>query len=253
MIAMLNKSNKFFLIIIIAITISNKSTFGSEAYFDLSDQEINIETDFNGKEVIIFGLTDPSFDTILIIKGPNKNVMLSMKERLFGLWFETKKIIYKDIPSIFFISSSAPVNQILKEDIIIKKGLLLEKLLINTITKRNFINQNNLDNWDDNLIRLQKDKGLYHKYELKIVDEKLFQTRIFFPSKTIPGIYNVDIYQIKNNKIINEKNKRIIIKKTGIGEKIYQFAQKQPISYGILSILFAVISGLTAAGAFRRL
>ena len=40
---------------------------------------------------------------------------------------------------------------------------------------------------------------------------------------------------------------------TGIGEKIYQFAQKQPIYYGILSILFAVISGLTAAGAFRRL
>ena len=64
-------------------TISNKSTFGNEAYFDLSDQEINIETDFNGKEVIIFGLTDPSFDTILVIKGPNKNVMLSMKERLF--------------------------------------------------------------------------------------------------------------------------------------------------------------------------
>ena len=90
MIPKLNKFNKFFLIIIIAIIITNKSTFGSEAYFDLSDQEINIETDFNGKEVIIFGLTDPSFDTILIIKGPKKNVKLKMKERLFGFWLETK-------------------------------------------------------------------------------------------------------------------------------------------------------------------
>ena len=120
---MLNKSNKFFLIIIIIIII-NESTFGSEAYFDLSDQEIKIETDFNGKEVIIFGLTDPSFDTILIIKGPKKNVKLSLKERLFGFWLETKKIIYQDIPSIFFIASSSPIDQILNEDTIIKKGLL---------------------------------------------------------------------------------------------------------------------------------
>ena len=250
---MLNKSNKLFLIIIIAITFTNESTFGSEAYFDLSDQEIKIETDFNGKEVIIFGLTDPSFDTILVIKGPNKNVILSMKERLFGFWLETKKITYQDIPSVFFIASSAPIDQILNEDVIIKKGLLFEKLILNVITKRNFIYKSQLDNWDANLIRLQKNKGLYHEYELKIVDEKLFQTRIFFPSSTIPGLYNVTIYQVDNKKIIDEKNKRIIIKKTGIGDKIYQFAQKQPASYGILSILFAVISGLAAATVFRRL
>ena len=134
---MLNKSNKLFLIIIIAITITNESTFGSEAYFDLSDKEIKIETDFDGKEVIIFGLTDPSFDTILVIKGPKKNVKLSMKERIFGFWFETKKIIYHDIPSILFIASSSPIDQILNEDVIIKKGLLFEKLILNVITKKN--------------------------------------------------------------------------------------------------------------------
>ena len=113
--------------------------------------------------------------------------------------------------------------------------------------------QSQLDNWDANLIRLQKNMGLYHEYELKIIDEKLFQTRIFFPSSTIPGLYNVSIFQVNNKIIINEKNKRIIVKKTGIGDKIYQFAQKHPASYGILSILFAVISGLAAATVFRRL
>ena len=43
--------------------------FGEEAYFDLSDQEIEIQTNFNGKEVIIFGLTDPKLDTIDNYKG----------------------------------------------------------------------------------------------------------------------------------------------------------------------------------------
>ena len=50
-----------------------------KAYFDLSDNEIEIQTNFNGKEVIIFGLTDPKFETILVIKGPSKNIKVQKK------------------------------------------------------------------------------------------------------------------------------------------------------------------------------
>ena len=85
------------------------------------------------------------------------------------------------------------------------------------------------------------------------MDHKLFQTRIFFPSNTIPGIYDVNIYQIKNKIIVSEKNKKIIIKKTGIGNKIFEFAHDHPASYGIISIMMAILAGLVAATAFRRL
>ena len=65
---------------------------------------------FNGKEVIIFGLTDPKFETILVIKGPSINTKVQKKERLFGLWINTQRIIYKNLPSIFFIASSLLSN-----------------------------------------------------------------------------------------------------------------------------------------------
>ena len=81
---------RFFILLIILSIFCNKNLLADQAYFDISDHEIKIETDFNGKEVIIFGLTDPSFDTILVIKGPKKNVKLSMKERLFGFYPNTK-------------------------------------------------------------------------------------------------------------------------------------------------------------------
>ena len=115
---MLKNSNKIFLIVIIVIFVFSKSILGDQAYFDLSDNEIEIQTNFNGKEVIIFGLTDPKFDTILVIKGPSKNTKVQKKERLFGLWINTKRIIYKDLPSIFFIASSSPINKILNEEAI---------------------------------------------------------------------------------------------------------------------------------------
>ena len=71
-----------------------------KAYFDLSDEIIKIQTNFNGREIIIFGLADPNYDTILVIKGPKKDAKLSIKERLFGIWIETKQFTYKNIPSI---------------------------------------------------------------------------------------------------------------------------------------------------------
>ena len=76
---------------------------------------------------------------------------------------------------------------------------------------------------------------------------------MFFPTSTVPGLYDVNIYQIKNKIIIGEKNKKIIIKKAGIGNKIFQFAHNQPAVYGILCIVFAVFAGLIGATVFRRL
>ena len=47
--AMLKNSNKIFFFVIIVIFVFSKSILGNQAYFDLSDNEIEIQTNFNGK------------------------------------------------------------------------------------------------------------------------------------------------------------------------------------------------------------
>ena len=78
------------------------NTFAKETYFDLSQNEIMIETNFDGKEIIIFGLLEDNHDTILTIKGPKKKLKLQKKDRYFGVWFNTKRITYSNVPNIFF-------------------------------------------------------------------------------------------------------------------------------------------------------
>ena len=253
--AMFKNSNKIFFFVIIVIFVFSKSILGDQAYFDLSDNEIEIQTNFNGKEVIIFGLTDPKFETILVLKGPSKNIKVQKKERLFGIWINTKRIIYKNLPSIFFIASSSPINEILNEDTIIKKALYFEHMLINLITQRNFnYNESNkIDIWNNKLIKIKKEKNFYKEYKIKIVDNRLFQARVFFPANTIPGSYDINIYQVHDKMIVNEKNKKILVKKIGVGNKIFNLAHNQPAIYGIICIFFAIIAGIIAATAFRRL
>ena len=251
-----NKKNYLFFILFFCVSISN-TVLADKAYFDLSDEIIKIETNFTGKEIIIFGLADPLYDTILVIKGPKKDATLTIKERLFGIWIKTKKFKYKEVPSIFFTASTVPINYLLDDKVIRDKGLNFKNFDYNSLNENNNndikIYEDSLYEWNTNFIRKQNENNFYKQYYLKIVDGKLFQTRVFFPSKTIPGIYNVEVLQVKDKKVINEDNKKIVIKKIGIGNKIYNFAQKQPVFYGILSIIFAVISGIMAATAFRRL
>ena len=250
-----NNSKNIILILVFVFSFLSKTVFGNQAYFDLSEKEIEIQTNFNGKEVIIFGLTEPMFDTAITIIGPTEKVKLQKKERFFGLWVNSKKIIYRNLPSIFFIASSSNINKILNEETIIEKSLYFDQMLADLMNQRNFnfSESNKSETWKKNLIQIKKEEEFYKDYKLRIVDNKLFQTRVFFPSNTIPGTYKISIYQIQNKKIISEKNKKIIIKRTGIGNTIYNLAKNSPGTYGIICILFAIFAGLLAASAFRRL
>ena len=93
---------------------------------------------------------------------------------------------------------------------------------------------------------------MFKEYNVENIDNKLFQTRIFFPAKSIPGEYKVNVYQIEDNLILNNKEKIITLKKSGIGSQIYNFAHKSAAAYGLFAIIFAVLSGFLAATLFRR-
>ena len=237
-------------VFILLVLFSN--TVLAEAYFDISENNIKIETNFIGKEVIIFGILNNDQETILTIKGPEKNAVIQKKERILGFWFNTKQITYNQIPSIFFIASSNKIEDILPTSTIIKEELSFNYLLENKISQRNFISDISLDTWKDNFVRIKKNKNLFKEYNIEKIDNKLFQTRIFFPAKSIPGEYKVNVYQIKNNLILNNKEKIITLKKSGVGSQIYNFAHKNAAAYGLFAIIFAVLSGFLAATLFRR-
>ena len=236
----------FFIIIFFTKIIS------AEAYFDLSENNIKIETDFNGKEIIIFGILNDDQETLIAIKGPEKKALIQKKERILGFWFNTKKITYNKVPSIFFIASSGNLENSLPMSTIIKEELSFDLLLENKLSQRNFISDVSLENWKDNFVRIKKNKNLFKQYKVEKIDNKLFQTRVFFPAESIPGEYKVQVYQIKNNIILNKKEKIITLQKSGIGSQIYDFAHKNAAAYGFFTIIFAVLSGFLAATLFRR-
>ncbi|MDC2992349.1 TIGR02186 family protein [Pelagibacteraceae bacterium] len=244
--------NKHFAIFFVIIIFLCEGIKAEEVYFDLSEDNIEIKTDFDGKEIIIFGLLQDDHETLLTIKGPPSKMKIQKKERYFGVWINNKQITYSKIPTLFFLSSSSNIDEILPKSIQTNNDLNFDKILNNKTFDQNFIFENDQSTWNENFVRIKKKQQFYKEFEMKIFKEKLFQTSVFFPPNTIPGIYNVDIYYIKHNAIINNDKKQIIVKKTGVGSEIYEFAKSNAATYGVLVIIFSILSGLIAATLFRR-
>ena len=242
---------KIILIILSFSVIKNSNA--EEIYFDLSEDNIEIKTDFNGKEIIIFGLLKEDHEALLTIKGPLSKTKIQKKDRYLGIWINNKQIIYNKIPIIFFLSSSNNINDILPKSILINQDLSFETILNNKNFDQNFVFENNQRNWNDNFVRIKKKQSFYKEFQMKNIKNKLFQTSVFFPPTTIPGIYKVDIYYIKNKRIMSKDSKKIIIKKTGVGNNIFNFARENAAIYGIFVIIFSILSGLIAATLFRRI
>ena len=115
---------------------------------------------------IIFGILNDNEETIITIKGPEKNAVIQKKERILGFWFNTKQITYNKIPSIFFIASSNNIKDILPTSTIIKEELSFDYLLENKLSQRNFISDASLETWKNNFVRIKKSKHLFKEYSV---------------------------------------------------------------------------------------
>ena len=197
----------FNLTILLTIIFFYNFLHAEEIYFDLSEDSIELKTDFNGKEIIIFGLLKNDHETLLTIKGPPSKMRIQKKERYFGIWINNQYVTYSNIPSLFFLSSSKEINEILPESILINEDLSFEKILNNKTFNQNFIFENDQKSWNENFVRIKKEQSFYKSFEMKKIKDKLFQTSVFFPTNTIPGIYNVDIFYIRNNTIMSTDQK----------------------------------------------
>jgi len=142
-----------YLSVFLAIIFLSLNIKAKEVYFDLSEDNIEIKTDFDGKEIIIFGLLQDNYHTLLTIKGPLSKMKIQKKERLFGVWINNKQITYSNIPTLFFLSSSSKIDEILPDSIQINDDLNFDKILNNKTFDQNFIFENDQKTWNENFKR----------------------------------------------------------------------------------------------------
>ena len=90
---------KYFLlmyILFISISLSFNVKAQNQIVADLSQENVEISTDFLGAKILLFGAYDGRVgdDIIVVVTGPKGLVTIQKKEKVLGVWVNTKKANY---------------------------------------------------------------------------------------------------------------------------------------------------------------
>ena len=224
--------------IIFTILLISCSSISWSAKFSLDKFNIEINSNFLGEEVVLFGQKDEGKDLIIIFEGTEKQGKLFKKSKKGLFWINDKKDLDK-IPSFFAIFSTP-------------KKSINEIFLIPSITRSHFLIQNSFSEKLYQIREALRVKGLYFEDELKSVEGSLFIKKFKIPDNISAGNIKVNLYEIKDNKVINFSQKKLNIQKKGITSKFETMLEEQSLVYAIILVIFSIVFSLISNWLFRR-
>ena len=106
-----------FNILIFLITITTEIKAQNQIVADLSQENVKISTTFLGAKILLFGAYDgiKGDDIIVVVTGPKGLVTVQKKEKIFGIWVNTKTVNYINTPKYLSISSNRNIDKILNQ------------------------------------------------------------------------------------------------------------------------------------------
>ena len=220
---------------VLIILLFSKITFASN--FSLDEFDIEINSNFLGKEVVLFGNKDKESSIIFIFEGEDKEAKLTTKVKEGYLWINKTRSLNNQ-PSFFAIFTTP-------------KKTLNEIFLLSTLKdKHPLISNPSLRLYE--IRKAMKSKNLYIEEELENLNGNLFLKKFLIPDNISPGIIKVYMYELKNNQIIKMSSKNLIIKKGGISFKLEELLKKESFIYVFILIVISLLLSLLTNLIFRR-
>ncbi len=132
------------------------------------------------------------------------------------------------------------------------KKSINEIFLIPSITRSHFLIQNSFSEKLYQIREALRVKGLYFEDELQSVEGNLFINKFKIPDNISAGNIKVNLYEIKDNKVINFSQKKLNIQKKGITSRFETMLEEQSLVYAVILVIFSIVFSLISNWLFRR-
>ncbi|MDE1159774.1 MAG: TIGR02186 family protein [Neorhizobium sp.] len=227
-----------------------------------STSEIAITSDFRGADLTIFGaltntdellLAIGQYDVVVTLEGPRDYQTVRKKERVFGIWMNTQAMTFEQVPESYAISSTRQLDN--PDDLtgnFDDAGVGIEHLPLNPV---GYIpNSGTIVEFREAYRRLKLANGLYQRDRtgVRFVSSSLFRASLRLPANIPDGMHMVRAYLFKSGELISQKEMPLRVVKTGIEQSITDAAHDEPIAYGLICVLIAVVTGWGASVMFRK-
>ena len=221
---------------------------------DVDDHLVEITTDFAGQDILVFGAIDGPGDVVLVMRGPAGRVAVHRKERFAGIWINADSIEFDGVPSLYGVASSRPLFEILTPDVLDRYQLGVGRVQFTEVAA----DVPGVGPFRTALVQQKKKQGLYADRvgRVTFIGETLFRANLHLPSNVPTGTFLIDVYLVREGRIVDAQNMPLVISKVGFGADIYKYANARSIAqrfaYGVAAVLVALLTGWLAHLAFRK-
>ena len=230
---------------------------GEQVVAGLSQNRIAITANFVGSEILIFGavkreapIPPDRLDVVITVEGPSAPVRVQRKARVFGIWVNRDQVTVDLAPSFYAVATTAPLDQVLSATEDLRNRISFPRA-IRSVGAPSGIGDSQV--FTDALIRLRQASGLYLMAEgsVDLSEETLFRTRVALPANLIEGEYATRIFLTRSGRVVDRLDTSIVVRKEGLERVLFQLAHRDPVIYGLLSLIIAIVAGWAASSMFR--
>ncbi|MDP7343205.1 MAG: TIGR02186 family protein [Alphaproteobacteria bacterium] len=218
---------------------------------DLLPQRIEVDSSFTGSTVILFGVKTVPGDIIVTLRGPEAPVVVRRKRRVAGIWVNRDSVAFRDVPQYYALAASRPIEEIMASDALDRNQIGTGHILLNTIWTHT---SGEIAPFRDAVHRARKREYLYASEigEIVIIDDSLFRATLTLPANVPTGEYVAETILVGGGEVLNRRESRLTVEKSGMSAEIFNFAKGQGALYGLIAIAAALVAGWAGGVAFRK-
>ena len=203
----------------------------------LSQNRVSITADFDGSEILVYGAVKRD------APAPDGCVACTPRPN-------TDAVHIDAAPSFYAVATTGPLASILSDTDDLRYRITLDRAIravgaaTETGDPAEFIAAMER-------IRIAERRYRILQGAVEFTEDTLFRADIVLPANLTEGEYTVRMFLLRDGRVIDAQDRVIGVRKEGLERFLFNLAQDQPLIYGLLSILLAVVAGWGASAAFR--
>jgi uncharacterized protein (TIGR02186 family) len=220
---------------------------------DLSRARVSITSAFQGESILLFGMFDPPGEIVVVVAGPPARETVMRKQRVMGLWLNTGRQAFDDVPAYYAIAASQPLQRLLARGAGGEILSLEDRLSsLKPATPRDAAE---LARFRAGLVEVKRREGLYPAAigQVTVQAGRLFRVDLPFPSRLPEGVYDIRVYLLREGKIVAAVSRPLPVGKVGFSAQLADWSAHEGALYGAGAVLMALLVGWLGGAVMRRL
>ncbi len=224
----------------------------------LSQDQVEITSNYTGTDIVVFGAIESSDnnssptgrDVVVVVRGPNASVIVRRKVRIAGIWINRDSTRFGGMPTYYFVSSTRPLSAITSTQILQRYQIGLASIEPQSMSTHS---PAKAEPYRLAAIHERQLSGLYAETnDVEFLSYSLFRVRVPIPATTPRGEYTAEVYLFRDGNVVSAQSTPLDVEQSGLERRIYRFAHRSPLVYGLAAVLMAMLFGWLSSLIVRQ-